>query len=70
MLTSAKKQQMYVQYCIINHMRLEILTVVKISMLVFWVVTQCEFVGRNQHFGRTYCLQLQGVTTNRPTSTK
>jgi hypothetical protein len=32
-------------------------------MLVLWVVTQCGLAGRFQRFGGTYCLNLQGVTT-------
>jgi hypothetical protein len=32
---------------------------VKISMLVLWVVTSCELVGRYRPFGGTYCLHLQ-----------
>jgi hypothetical protein len=45
-------------------MGFEVLTAVKTSMLVFWVVTPCRPVGRYQRFGGTYCLHLQ-----RPTST-
>jgi hypothetical protein len=37
-----------------------VLTVVKISMLVFWVEISCGLVGRHQSFGRTYCFHLQG----------
>jgi hypothetical protein len=47
-------------------MRFEVLTEVKLSMLVFWVVTPCGLVGRYQRFGRTYCLNLQ---PRRPTQT-
>jgi hypothetical protein len=43
-------------------MRLEVLTMVKISMLVFWVAMQCGPVGRYQHFEGTYCLHLQGLS--------
>jgi hypothetical protein len=32
-------------------MRSEVLTEVKMSMLVFWVVTPCGLVDRYQHFG-------------------
>jgi hypothetical protein len=39
--------------------RFEVLTAVKISILVFWVVTSCGLVGRYRHFGGTYCLDLQ-----------
>jgi hypothetical protein len=28
------------------HLRFEVLTAVKMSVLVFWVVTPCELVGR------------------------
>jgi hypothetical protein len=38
----------------------EVHTVVKMSMLVFWVMTPCRLVGGHQHFGETYCLHLQG----------
>jgi hypothetical protein len=37
--------------------RSEVLMAVKMSMLVFWVITQCELVGSYQHFRGTYCLQ-------------
>jgi hypothetical protein len=40
-------------------MRFNILTAVKISMLVFWVVTPCGLVGRYHRFRGTYCLSLQ-----------
>jgi hypothetical protein len=40
-------------------MRFDVLTAVKMSMLVFWVVTPCGLVGRYQRFGGTYCLYLQ-----------
>jgi hypothetical protein len=37
-------------------MRFEVLTVVKTSVLVFWVVTLCGLAYRYQHLGGTYCL--------------
>jgi hypothetical protein len=40
-------------------MRSEVLTAVKMPMLVFWVVTSCLLVG-TQRFGGTYCLHFQG----------
>jgi hypothetical protein len=40
--------------------RYEVLTAVRISMLVFWVITPCALVARYQHFGETCCLHLQG----------
>jgi uncharacterized membrane protein YqjE len=40
-------------------MTFEVLTVVKMTMLVIWVVTPCGLVGRYQRFGQTYCLHLQ-----------
>jgi hypothetical protein len=40
-------------------MRFEVLTAVKMLMLVFWIVTPCGLVGRYQRFGGTYCLHLQ-----------
>jgi hypothetical protein len=43
-----------------SHMRSVVLTAVKMSMLVFWVVTPCGLVGRYQRFRGTYCLLLQG----------
>jgi hypothetical protein len=42
-------------------MRFEVLTAVKMSMLVFWVVTPCGLVGRFQRFRKTYCLHLLGL---------
>jgi hypothetical protein len=41
-------------------MRFEVLTAVKMSMLLFWIVTPCGLVGRYQGFGGTYCFHLQG----------
>jgi hypothetical protein len=41
--------------------KFEVLTTVKISMLVFWLVTPCELVGRYHCFGGAYCLHLQVV---------
>jgi hypothetical protein len=43
-------------------MRFEVLTSVKMPLVVFWVVTPCEIVGGDQRFGGTYCLPLQGPT--------
>jgi hypothetical protein len=40
--------------------RFEVLMVVKMLMLVFWVVIQCEVVGTYQCFGATYCLHHHG----------
>jgi hypothetical protein len=40
-------------------MRFEVLTTVKMSMVVFWFVTPCELVGQYQHFGVTCCPHLQ-----------
>jgi hypothetical protein len=37
-----------------------VLTAVKMSTLVFWVVTECGFVGRYHRFARTCYLHLQG----------
>jgi hypothetical protein len=34
--------------------RFEVTTAVKMSMLIFWVVTPCGLVGRYQSFGGTY----------------
>jgi hypothetical protein len=39
--------------------RFEVLTAVKMAMLVIWVVTPCGLVGRQRQFGETYCLHLQ-----------
>jgi hypothetical protein len=43
----------------VSCVKFEVLTAVEISLLVFWVVTPCGFVGICQHFGETYCLHLQ-----------
>jgi hypothetical protein len=37
----------------------EVLTAVKMLMVVFWVVTPCGLVGGYQHFRGTYCLYIQ-----------
>lgn len=33
----------------------------KILVLIFWIITQCELVGRCQRFGGTKCFLLHGV---------
>jgi hypothetical protein len=38
-----------------------VLTAVKMSMLVFHVVTPCGFVSTYKRFGESYCLHLQSV---------
>jgi hypothetical protein len=38
----------------------EVLMVVNMSLVVFWVVTLCGLVGGYHHFEGTYCLHLQG----------
>jgi hypothetical protein len=42
---------------ILIDMRFEVLKAVKITMLLFWVVTP-GFGGRYRHFGETYCLSF------------
>jgi hypothetical protein len=42
--------------------RYAVLWAAKMSMLVFWVVTPCELVGRKQSFGETYYLHLQSTS--------
>jgi hypothetical protein len=34
--------------------------VMKIQIVIFWFMTQCNLVGGYHHFGRTYCLHLHG----------
>jgi hypothetical protein len=41
-------------------MRFKVLEAVKMTMLIFWVVTPYGNVGRYQRFGETYCLHHQG----------
>jgi hypothetical protein len=41
--------------------RSEVLKAVKMSMLIFWVVTPCALVSRYQCFGGTCCLHLQSI---------
>jgi hypothetical protein len=40
----------------------EVLTVLKMSMLVLWVVAPWGFVGGYQHFGGAYRLHLQDLS--------
>jgi hypothetical protein len=47
-----------------NLVRYEVLTEVKMLMLVFRVVTLCELAGRYQRFGETYCFHHEGVVSN------
>jgi hypothetical protein len=44
-------------------MRSGVLSVVKMSILIFWTVTVCRLAGTNQGFG-TYYLHLQGGKIN------
>jgi hypothetical protein len=37
----------------------DVITAVKILILLFWVVTPCGLVGRHHRFGGTYCHHLQ-----------
>jgi hypothetical protein len=46
----------------LGYLRLEVLTAVKMTMVIFWAVTQCDFVGGYQSFGGTHCIHLQGET--------
>jgi hypothetical protein len=46
-------------------MRFEVLTVVKLSMLVFWDVTPCGLVGRHQRFA----LKIEVVCFSETSST-
>jgi hypothetical protein len=49
-----------------HSLRFEVLTVGKMSLLFFWVVTLCGFIGRYQCFTETYYVSpssvLQGAT--------
>jgi hypothetical protein len=49
--------------------RYEVLTSVKMPMLVVWVEAICLVVGRYQCFGRTYCLHLRCVQPRKSTLT-
>jgi hypothetical protein len=42
--------------------RFEILAAVKISIVVFWVVTPCGLIGGYQHFGGMYRLHPEELT--------
>jgi hypothetical protein len=42
-----------------NDIKFEVLTVVKMSLLVLWVVTLCGLIHRYLCFGETYCLHVQ-----------
>jgi hypothetical protein len=43
-----------------RYLRFNVLTVMKMAIMVFWVVTPCSFVGGYQRFRGTYRLHLQG----------
>jgi hypothetical protein len=45
-------------------MRFDVLTAVKMSMLVLWITESCGLVRRYQCFGGKYCLCLQGYNPN------
>jgi hypothetical protein len=38
-----------------------VLTAVRITIMLFWVVTPCRLVGRYESFGETYFLHLNGL---------
>jgi hypothetical protein len=42
-------------------MRFEVCTAIKMSIVVFWVVTACGLVGGYQRFEKKYRLHLQGT---------
>jgi hypothetical protein len=47
---------------LIDHcMRFQVVTAVKMSISVFWIVTPGGLVGKYQLFGGTYCLHLQAL---------
>jgi hypothetical protein len=39
----------------------EVLTTVKISLLIFWGVTPCGLTGRYQRFGETFSMKMAAV---------
>jgi hypothetical protein len=41
-------------------LRFEVL-MAKISVFVFWILVPCGLLGRDQHFGGTYCLHLHST---------
>jgi hypothetical protein len=41
-------------------MRFELFTAVAILIMLFWVNSPCDLVGRSQRFGEACCLHLQG----------
>jgi hypothetical protein len=41
--------------------RFEVLTAVKMLIVVFWVVTPCSLVGGYQRLGGTYSFHFQGI---------
>jgi hypothetical protein len=43
--------------------KFEVLTAVKMLIVVFWVMTLCDLVGGYQHFRGKYCLHLQDEVT-------
>jgi hypothetical protein len=49
-------------YLTIRLIRLEVLTAVKMLMMVFQFVMPCGHVSRYQHLGRTYWLQFQNLS--------
>jgi hypothetical protein len=43
-----------------SYVGFEVLRVVKMMILLFWVVMPCALIGRYEHFGETQSLHLQG----------
>jgi hypothetical protein len=45
-------------------MKSEVLTAVKMSLLVFWVVTPCGLAGRYQRFEGSYSLKMETMCSS------
>jgi hypothetical protein len=55
-------------YIIINILNFEVLMAVEMTLLVFWVVMSCEFMGMYHYFGETALLHRRPALTNKQTN--
>jgi hypothetical protein len=53
-----------------QNVRFKVLTAVKMSILVFWVVMSCGLSNRYQRFEGTCCFDLQTLQPIKPMSTQ
>jgi hypothetical protein len=56
---NGKVVSLCMNYVLEFYVRFEVFTAARMMMLFLWVLAPLRLVGRCQHFGETYCLQLR-----------